>query len=286
MFAVTHVIVEPNLTLCSRTFGAKNVKLFHPCHLQQQCNFILHALMQLDTTRLMKGLYHHPRVRYGNTEFGSDGQQHQQQQLAPLRALELQLDLVSSETMSALPRAHHDHNHSGDDETEQVVAGKRYREFAPGLNPNATDILAFADPLVKRLLRDHGGVVTTQKKNQQKNDVVDNEEDQLFHLLLEDHFDPEFLIRGGSPSSSLSSIGRTLSCGDLVLCPGQMLAALGRDSRRCNQVGTMEEYLVCALTHSILHLFGYDHSTVEERDAMLVMEKKVARCVVEWTRNN
>lgn len=236
MKSLVRINIEPGLILSSRHFGAHNLQLFQPPYLLQQANFILAAIMQFDLTRMNK------LVRIGNQK---------------PKLLEVDIDIVSTQTMISLPQANANDNN-------QVVAvgdGGRFRDPAthPFLKKNATDILAF--PVVDILF----------KNGERKHDDNIMRDMLLDELLLHDDEDDE--------------LGRQIvNCGNIVCCPTQMLAALGTDSKRCNQVGTIKEYLLCAMTHSMLHLFGYDHLTVEQRDEMVAMERKVARCVVEWYR--
>lgn len=239
MHAVTRVSVEPGLFLCQRTFGKKNVELFHPSSIERQTSYILAAISQIDTKRISK-LY--------SFQNSSSLSKPQEEQLSSSsfrwKPIEVQVDLVSTNSMLLLPQADKS-NYEDEDER------KRYRLFSPGLEKEATDVLAFTDPFVEQLLSS-----SNDHHHQHGNNIFEEVEHES-----------------------------TLFCGALVICPGQMLATLGKDGRRCNEVGEMREYLLCALTHSMLHLFGYNHTTMEERDEMIAMEKKVARCVVEWLRS-
>lgn len=173
--------------------------------------------------------------------------------------LQINIHVVSTNTMLSLPPANADEN--------QIVAGAgaRFRDASthPFLNENATDILAFPTS-VEILGSKLSKGMDIDPLSQELISCEEEEEEEHPHQ-----------------QQQLMSF---LNCGDIVCCPVQMLAALGPDSRRCNQVGTMKEYLLCALTHSMLHLFGYNHLTMEQRDEMVAMERKIARCVVEWNR--
>jgi ssRNA-specific RNase YbeY (16S rRNA maturation enzyme) len=231
MKSLIRVNIEPGLILSARHFGIHNLQLFQASYVLQQANHILASRMN-------------KLSRVGN-------------QQRP-KLLEIDIDIVSTQTMISLPQA------NKDDNNQIVAGGERFRDPSthPVLKSNATDILAF--PVVDVLL---------------KNEHTETEK-VMRDMLLEELF----LEENDQAGLSLFFGRQIINCGNIVCCPVQMLAALGSDSRRCNQVGTMKEYLLCALTHSMLHLFGYDHLTFEQRDEMVAMERKVARCVVEWSR--
>src|SRR3989338_6706497 len=142
MNAITRVSVEPGLFLCQRTFGKQNVQLFHPSSIERQASYVLAAISQLDSSRIAK--------LYSFQNSSSKGESFR------WKPIEVQVDLVSTNTMLLLPQADKSNYDYEDDENcssfDNNYERKRYRQFSPGLEKDATDVLAFTDPLVEQIL--------------------------------------------------------------------------------------------------------------------------------------
>jgi len=95
--------------------------------------------------------------------------------------------------------------------------------------------------------------------------------------------DDEFFQSGRSPdAASRRPPGRdkttgpgSLLLGDVVVCPRVALRqSLSNEGSFPGHDGSVEAELELLVTHGVLHVLGYDHTTVDERDVMQAVERR------------
>lgn len=222
--------------------------LFHPARIRRTSCLLWHALYQHDAQRV-------GRAHSWNSHTGH---------------LELRVDVVDQHAMSMLTPLLEKNRRLRTDAADDVVVASSsadsnaLRHFRRNLHPRATDILAFPDEFVTRSVLPQAG---------------------LERLIFMSGLEPGSLANGREFREPGAA-----SCGSIVLCPHQMCANLdphagaqrrGSPPRRVCCM-TMEMYVLSAMTHSFLHLFGYTHESDAAEAEMVAMERRVGRTVSSW----
>lgn len=171
-------------------------------------------------------------------------------------ALELEVNIVDQQTM-AVVSAHL----KADAEKEKANRlDRRPRHFHRNLHPAATDILAFPDHTVIRALSSRCGASSSSL---------------LSSSLIDQLCRDEAELQTDAPSCA----------GAIFMCPAQMCANLGPESSSRKRFN-LQTYVLSALTHSLLHIYGYRHETDQECCEMVAIERRVGRAVHCWNNSD
>ena len=178
------------------------------------------------------------------------------------RRQRLSVHFVDPFAMMVMPRASVEGSHA-------AVRPPRHRAFPDPAS--LTDVLAFPDPLFTSTLWGAGANgEPIFSDGSGRRDVAA----AAFERELREQSSP------GAGAGAHGAAGWE-DCGDVVVCYEAMERALGPDRRRCNEVGTRAQYLLAALAHALLHVFGFRHDTAAQYEAMVAMERRLARFVMD-----
>ena len=275
-----------------------------------ECATLPAAFSEAHVTRLVG------RIWLGLCRHDARRMRHVHANCAPLfsgRCLELDVSVVSSQTMALLPRPHHEHNGSSGDVAESSSASSStsscHLDLASASPPRTsresrmrraslcptttTDVIAFPDPVIDAALAQFAAAPRPHAATGggQEAALRSALERELCSLGDGDDVGDDGGCSGGGGTDTrrVADIAtQPETCGSIVMSHENMVVALGRGGsggggggRGCcgrrGRVVTMDDYVQCALVHAVLHLFGYRHDSDAELEEMLAMERRLAR---------